>query len=59
MSNSQNILRKIELLRKKLTDIALSKGFTSAESLSLSQELDQLLNFYERIQGTERKKILK
>lgn len=59
MSNSQNILRKIELLRKKLTDIALSKGFTSAESLSLSQELDQLLNFYERIQGTERNKILK
>lgn len=47
MYNSNSILIKIEYLRNKMVEAALSKGFTSTESISLSQELDQLLNYYE------------
>lgn len=47
MYNSNSILIKIEYLRTKMAETALSKGFTSTESISLSQELDQLLNYYE------------
>lgn len=47
MYNLNNILIEIEYLRTKMAETALSKGFTSTESISLSQELDRLLNFYE------------
>ncbi|MCT2534340.1 aspartyl-phosphate phosphatase Spo0E family protein [Aquibacillus koreensis] len=42
-----NLLEKIELLRKRMTEVALKKGFTSDESIFLSQELDRLLNLYD------------
>ncbi|WP_081704527.1 MULTISPECIES: aspartyl-phosphate phosphatase Spo0E family protein [Sediminibacillus] len=48
MDNSQSLLEKIEYLRNKMTSVALRKGFTSNESISLSQELDHLLNTYEK-----------
>ncbi|MFC4387246.1 Spo0E family sporulation regulatory protein-aspartic acid phosphatase [Gracilibacillus marinus] len=41
------LIDKIERLRKEMTDVALSKGMTSEESLNISQELDRLLNDYE------------
>nr|WP_093211086.1 aspartyl-phosphate phosphatase Spo0E family protein [Sediminibacillus albus] len=47
MENLQTLLERIELLRNKMTKVALRKGFTSAESISLSQELDRLLNIYD------------
>lgn len=40
-------LKEIEHLRKKMVLVALEKGFTSYESVALSQELDKLLNSYE------------
>ncbi|WP_110943523.1 aspartyl-phosphate phosphatase Spo0E family protein [Virgibacillus senegalensis] len=48
MENSQVLLEKIEYLRNKMAKVALRKGFTSNESISLSQELDHLLNTYEK-----------
>lgn len=52
MYTTEKLLEKrIELLRNKMTEVALEKGFTSIESISISQELDRLLNLYE-----ERKK---
>ncbi|QDP40022.1 aspartyl-phosphate phosphatase Spo0E family protein [Radiobacillus deserti] len=47
MSNIKELLIRIEYLRKRMTEIALKKGFTSAESISISQELDKLMNDYE------------
>ncbi|KAB8138588.1 aspartyl-phosphate phosphatase Spo0E family protein [Gracilibacillus oryzae] len=41
------LMSKIEKLRKEMTDVALTKGITSKESLNISQELDRLLNDYE------------
>ncbi|MFC4404739.1 Spo0E family sporulation regulatory protein-aspartic acid phosphatase [Gracilibacillus xinjiangensis] len=41
------LINKIEKLRQEMTDVALSKGITSKESLYISQELDRLLNDYE------------
>ncbi|CQR47854.1 Spo0E like sporulation regulatory protein [Paraliobacillus sp. PM-2] len=41
------LLSQIELIRKSMVEIALSQGFTSKESIHLSQELDNLLNQYE------------
>ncbi|WP_186577706.1 aspartyl-phosphate phosphatase Spo0E family protein [Aquibacillus kalidii] len=46
MYNPNNLLERIEYLRKKMTDVALNKGFTSTESILISQELDRLLNQY-------------
>ncbi|WP_256860537.1 aspartyl-phosphate phosphatase Spo0E family protein [Paraliobacillus ryukyuensis] len=43
-----NLLSKIEILRHKMIEIALIKGFTSQESINLSKELDELLNQYEK-----------
>ncbi|NRD77131.1 aspartyl-phosphate phosphatase Spo0E family protein [Bacillus sp. BRMEA1] len=34
----------IETLRKRMISAGMSKGFTSEETISLSQELDLLLN---------------
>ncbi|SFJ90737.1 stage 0 sporulation regulatory protein [Halobacillus dabanensis] len=35
---------EVEILREKMTRIALEKGLSSAESVKISQELDALLN---------------
>ena len=45
---SAQLINRIEELRKEMTDVALKKGINSAESISLSQELDALLNEYEK-----------
>lgn len=47
MSPSKLIM-KIEELRKEMTDVALKKGINSAESIRISQELDLLLNEFEK-----------
>ncbi|WP_010649608.1 aspartyl-phosphate phosphatase Spo0E family protein [Oceanobacillus massiliensis] len=51
MTTTENILRRIEFLRKKMTDVAMSKGFTNTESIHISQELDLLLNLYEEVKS--------
>jgi len=45
---STQLINKIEELRREMTDVALKKGINSAESISLSQELDALLNEFEK-----------
>ncbi|MRH41865.1 Spo0E family sporulation regulatory protein-aspartic acid phosphatase [Aquibacillus halophilus] len=47
MNNLNNLLQRIEFLRRKMTEVALEKGFTSLESIYISQELDKLLNVYD------------
>ncbi|MFC2950276.1 Spo0E family sporulation regulatory protein-aspartic acid phosphatase [Virgibacillus sediminis] len=42
------LLFKIETVRKRLIEIGDAKGYTNPESVSLSQELDRLLNLYEK-----------
>ncbi|WP_181349015.1 aspartyl-phosphate phosphatase Spo0E family protein [Thalassobacillus sp. CUG 92003] len=42
-----DLLIKIEHLRNRMTEVALIEGFTSPESLRISQELDDLLNRYD------------
>ena len=37
-------IAEVEILRKKMTQIALEKGLSSVESVKISQELDALLN---------------
>lgn len=52
---SMYLMNRIEELRKEMTEVALRKGMTSEESLSISQELDDLLNEYEEFKSTEDK----
>lgn len=33
----------------RMTEIALEKGLTNLESITISQELDQLLNLYDSL----------
>jgi len=40
--------RKIELLRREMTDIAFEKGFSDEQAVKVSQELDVLLNEYNK-----------
>lgn len=49
MYTYDQLLNKIEISRQKLTNIALSKGFTHTEAIIMSQELDQLLNQYQKM----------
>lgn len=44
---ARHTLSQIEKIRKRMIEIALIEGFTSKESILLSQELDLLLNKYE------------
>ncbi|MEW9677494.1 aspartyl-phosphate phosphatase Spo0E family protein [Lentibacillus sp. L22] len=48
------ILKDIELLRKEMTRVAMHKGLTSIEAITISQELDQLLNLYEKMKQREK-----
>ncbi|MBM7552971.1 aspartyl-phosphate phosphatase Spo0E family protein [Thalassobacillus pellis] len=54
--NADQLLGRIENLRKKMTTVALLEGFTSPESVRISQELDELLNMYD-IQVKKYKKL--
>lgn len=46
---SYYLLTQIEMLRKRMIEIAILEGLTSEESLNLSRELDRLLNEYEEL----------
>ncbi|MFD1849214.1 aspartyl-phosphate phosphatase Spo0E family protein [Oceanobacillus bengalensis] len=53
MSTLNNILIEIEILRKKMTETAGVKGLTDKESIEISQELDRLLNEFEKTKEKE------
>ncbi|WP_246001171.1 aspartyl-phosphate phosphatase Spo0E family protein [Oceanobacillus piezotolerans] len=55
----ENLLKKIEYLRIKMSEIANEKGLTHRESIAVSQELDRLLNLYEyeKMKDSERIKL--
>lgn len=55
MKPKDKLLDQIELLRNKMTSVALEKGFTSTESITISQELDRLLNIYEHTKKKQNK----
>jgi stage 0 sporulation regulatory protein len=48
MYDTDKLLKEIETLRSKMSSTALTQGITSLESIALSQELDRLLNIYEK-----------
>ncbi|GAA0446277.1 hypothetical protein GCM10008983_25140 [Lentibacillus halophilus] len=50
--NADELLNHIERLRRHMTVVALEKGFTSHESIKLSQELDRLMNHYDSMKHT-------
>ncbi|SET28606.1 Spo0E like sporulation regulatory protein [Oceanobacillus limi] len=56
MYNSEQLLKQIEKVRNRMTDVALTKGITSIESITLSQELDRLLNRYNEMMANDRSK---
>lgn len=56
MSKIDNLLERIEFLRNKMTEVAFKKGFTSKESIILSQELDKLLNRYDSVRNENKKR---
>lgn len=49
MGSNEMILKQIEILRNQMTEVAFTKGFTSKESIEVSQKLDKLLNLYSRV----------
>lgn len=49
MCAADKLLNHIELLRKRMTDIAMQEGLSSKESVEISQELDKMLNRYNEI----------
>jgi stage 0 sporulation regulatory protein len=49
MHDTDKLLKQIEMLREQMSSVALAKGITSLESIALSQELDRLLNIYEKV----------
>ncbi len=53
MCTTEKLLERIEFLRKKMTDVAFEKGFTSIESITISQELDRLLNLFDDLKQTD------
>ncbi|MFB1051592.1 Spo0E family sporulation regulatory protein-aspartic acid phosphatase [Paraliobacillus sp. JSM ZJ581] len=53
IDDTNYLLSQIELIREQMVEIALIKGFTSKESIILSQELDFLLNQYEIKKGVK------
>ncbi|UOQ43236.1 aspartyl-phosphate phosphatase Spo0E family protein [Halobacillus salinarum] len=46
-AEEKSLTFKIEQLRKKMTETAIQQGFSSPESIQISQELDHLLNLYQ------------
>ncbi|HLR62290.1 MAG TPA: aspartyl-phosphate phosphatase Spo0E family protein [Lentibacillus sp.] len=59
MCAADKLLKRIEYLRNKMADVAMEKGFTSPEAISISQELDKLLNLYESMKHTNNRKKVK
>lgn len=54
MSYEKATLKKIEDLRHKLAKSAYDTGFTSLETVEVSQKLDSLLNVYTNIKRQSR-----
>ena len=50
MYSKTYLMRKIEILRREMTEIALKKGFTDNEAIKISQELDSILNEYDAVE---------
>lgn len=48
MYPNDEILKQIEQLRVKMTEVVNKQGLTSKEALAISQEIDILLNKYNR-----------
>lgn len=46
----QSAIQEIEFLRQQLVKTVPTKGYTSKETIQLSQELDKALNQYNQIQ---------
>ncbi len=49
MEDANQLLEKIERIRNEMMQLALQKGFQDKEVIGLSQELDKLLNKYNRL----------
>lgn len=52
-----DIVKKIEILRSKLHQVGMEKGFKNPEVLQLSQTLDNLINEYYRLAYSQTEKI--
>lgn len=48
MQKIDKLLKEIELLRDKMIQITLKKGFTCDEAIIISQKLDRLMNSYQK-----------
>lgn len=46
---AKELLERIEYLRKYLIEVASLSGYTSEESVQVSEELDKLLNRYQKL----------
>ncbi|MFD1039031.1 Spo0E family sporulation regulatory protein-aspartic acid phosphatase [Virgibacillus byunsanensis] len=53
MKTHDMLLDRIEFLRNRMSKVASEKGLTSNESITISQELDRLLNLYDTIRRNE------
>ncbi|AET66394.1 Spo0E like sporulation regulatory protein [Desulfosporosinus orientis DSM 765] len=45
----KKLLKRIEVLRKRLNAFAFNRSLVDSEVVEVSQQLDQLLNQYQRI----------
>jgi len=45
----KKLLKRIEVLRKRLNKFALNRSLVDSEVVEVSQQLDQLLNQYQKI----------
>jgi hypothetical protein len=41
---NNDLIKRIEKLRKEMISVGMTKGYTAEETIKLSQELDNLLN---------------
>lgn len=42
--NKEDLMKKIELVRNKMISVGMSEGFTSPNTIKLSETLDKLIN---------------
>ena len=47
----EKLLKRIESLRKKLNKLGLTRDLVDEEVVAVSQQLDQLLNEYQRLKS--------
>ena len=46
MMTNENLIKQIELLRNMMISTGMSKGFTSSETITISEKLDNLINIH-------------